>query len=61
MMRKADIVFGIFFVALGAAIAIVGDRWAYIVAAVLILLGVQAAVSGWRGRRSWLSRIGPLP
>lgn len=28
---------------------------------VLMLVGLEAMVSGVRGRRSWLSRVGPLP
>ena len=33
--------------------------WALVV--VLAGLGVQSGLSAWRGRRSWLLRIGPLP
>ena len=60
-MRAADMVFGSFFVALGVTIAVVGDGWAWLVAAVAIVLGLQGIASGARGRRAWLSRIGPLP
>jgi threonine/homoserine/homoserine lactone efflux protein len=30
-------------------------------AVLLLLFGVQALLSAWRRRRSWLSRLGPLP
>jgi hypothetical protein len=60
-MRIIDIVFGAFFIALGIAVAVLGSGWAYIAVAAMIGLGVQAVASGMRGRRSWLSMIGPLP
>lgn len=60
-MRTGDVVFGIFFLALSATIAVLGDGWAYLAAAALVALGVEAIISGARGKRSWLSRIGPLP
>jgi hypothetical protein len=60
-MRTGDVVFGIFFLGLGATIAALGDGWAYLAAAALVVLVVEAIISGARGMRSWLSRIGPLP
>ena len=63
--RVGDALFGAFFVALAAAILVLA--WssspvgAAIAALVLGFLGAEAIFSAVRGRRSLLSRIGPLP
>ncbi len=48
----------------GAVIWILGadaDAVVWALVALLAVLGAQAVVSAWQGRRSWLLRIGPLP
>ena len=56
---------GALFVALAIAIIAVVDRpmgaGALAAAAVIALLGIDALISAVRGKRSLLSRIGPLP
>jgi len=56
---------GALFVALAIAIVVVVDRpmgsGALAAAAVIALLGIDALISAVRGKRSLLSRIGPLP
>ena len=37
------------------------EAWRFVGGAVLILLGGNMLQSSWRGKPSWLSRIGPLP
>jgi hypothetical protein len=63
--RTADAGFGAFFLALGVAIFATRDPaaalGALIAAIVVGGLGVEALVAAARGRRSLLSRIGPLP
>ncbi len=56
---------GVLFVALAIAIIVVAD-WplgpgALVAALVIASLGIDALISVVRGKRSWLSRIGPLP
>lgn len=63
--RKVDAAFGAFFVALAIAILAVSD-WplpagALVAASLVGFLGLDAIVGAVRGRRSLLSRIGPLP
>ena len=55
--------FGIFLLAMAAAIIVVSDRSAGPVVAAVVLagLGLDALASAIRNRRSLLSRIGPLP
>ena len=63
--RTANVVIGLFFVAL--AIVILFAAWQFtpfgaVVAALAVgLLGAEAIVSAARDRPSLLSRIGPLP
>jgi hypothetical protein len=56
-------VFGVFLVAMAAAIGVYSDRSTGPVVAALLLagLGLDALVSAIRNRRSLLSRLGPLP
>jgi hypothetical protein len=63
--RWVDAGFGVFFIGLAVAVVVYADvpmgadAWA--VAGILALLGVDAVLAGLAGRRSLLSRIGPLP
>ncbi len=63
--RKVDAAFGAFFLALAIAILATSARpiplGAIAAAAIVGLLGVDAIVGAVSGRRSLLSRIGPLP
>lgn len=61
--RLVTAAFGLLFVALAVAVVVVSDRsiGPLMAAAVLGILGVDAMVSACRGKRSLLSRIGPLP
>jgi hypothetical protein len=54
---------GLLFAALGAWIAVeIADAWpAYLAAVIVGGLGIDAILAALRGRRSLLSRIGPLP
>ena len=54
---------GLLFTALGAWIAFeIADDWpAYLAALAVGALGIDAIYSAVRGRRSLISRIGPLP
>jgi len=54
---------GLLFTALGAWIAFeIADDWpAYLAALAVGALGIDAVYSAVRGRRSLISRIGPLP
>ena len=57
--------FGLLFVGIAIAIAYTSANdypiGAFLTAAVVGLLGVDALISAARNRRSFLSRIGPLP
>lgn len=63
--RVVDGCFGVFFVALGAAVLVYAEappgEGVLVVAAILALLGVDCVWAAIAGRRSLLSRIGPLP
>lgn len=61
--RRITACLGLLFTALGAWIAYaIADDWpAYLAALVVGGLGVDAIYSAIRGRRSLISRIGPLP
>lgn len=63
--RIVDLLFGILFVILAAAIVMLSDRTtlAGSIAAALVVggLGIEAMFSAVRGKRSLVSRIGPLP
>lgn len=37
------------------------DVWSYVGSAVLVVLGVNMLYASFTGKRSWLSRLGPLP
>ncbi len=56
---------GALFVALAIAIVVVVDRptspGALVAASIIASLGIDALLSAVRGKRSLLSRIGPLP
>ena len=61
--RRITAGMGLLFTALGTWIAFaIADDWpAYLAAVALGGLGVDAIYSAIRGRRSLISRIGPLP
>lgn len=62
--RYFAIAFGLFLVGVGVYALLfseASDVWRFGGGAALILLGGNALQASWRGRRSWLSRIGPLP
>jgi len=56
--------FGLFLVGVGSYALLFGqtsETWRVGGGAVLVLLGGNMLQSSWRGKPSWLSRIGPLP
>jgi hypothetical protein len=63
--REVDACFGAFFLVLAVAVVAFADAatdaGALAVAFVLLLLGGDAVLAAVAGRRSLLSRIGPLP
>jgi hypothetical protein len=63
--RIVDLLFGILFVIVAAAILVLSDQsnLAGSIAVALVVggLGVDAVFSAVRGKRSLVSRIGPLP
>jgi hypothetical protein len=62
--RLFALAFGLFLVGVGCYALLfseASDVWRFGGGAALILLGGNAIQASWRGRRSWLSRIGPLP
>ncbi|MBL8224642.1 MAG: hypothetical protein JNM50_04870 [Chromatiales bacterium] len=63
--RAVTAVFGIFLLGLAAAVIASSDSStrlpAALAAVALAVLGVDALVSAVRGRRAWVSRLGPLP
>jgi hypothetical protein len=61
--RRVTAGIGLLFTALGAWIAFeIADDWpAYLAALAIGALGIDAIYSAVRGRRSLISRIGPLP
>lgn len=63
--RLVGVLFGVFFVALAVLIVATSDastRLGAIAAAIVIGgLGLDLLISAMRGKRSLLSRIGPLP
>ena len=63
MERRITAILGLMFTALGAWIAFdLADDWpAYLAAVAIGGLGIDAIYSAIRGRRSLMSRIGPLP
>lgn len=63
MERRIAAVMGLLFTALGAWIAFeLADDWpAYLAAVAIGGLGIDAICSAIRGRRSLMSRIGPVP
>jgi hypothetical protein len=57
-----EIVFGLFFVSMSAVLFFYADDGlAYLAALLVGGLGAEVVYSALRGRRSLLSRIGPLP
>ena len=60
--RIVEIVFGVFFISLSTVIFFYSDNgMAYLAALLVGGLGAEVIYSAIRGRRSLLSRIGPLP
>lgn len=63
--RNISVAFGMLFVAMAVAIVVTSTvptrRDAIVAALVLGGLGIDQVISAVRGRRSLLSRIGPLP
>jgi uncharacterized membrane protein YdbT with pleckstrin-like domain len=63
--RIVTAMFGVFFVLLAIGILVWADEsmfiGAVIAALVVGLLGIDGCVSAFRGKRSLLERIGPLP
>jgi len=60
--KVVEIAFGVFFCSLSAVIFFCSDNGpAYLVAFFVGGLGAEVLYSAIRGRRSLLSRIGPLP
>jgi hypothetical protein len=61
--RRVTAGIGLLFTALGAWIAFeIADDWpAYLAALAIGALGIDAIYSAVHGRRSLISRIGPLP
>jgi hypothetical protein len=63
--RIVDAGFGVFFIGLAVSVVVFADPLTgagpWLVAAILAALGGEAVWSAIVDRRSWLSRIGPLP
>ena len=62
--RAFVIVFGLFLLGIGiyaVLLAEISPAWRYIGGGVLIALGSNAVYGGLTGKRTWISRIGPLP
>ena len=62
--RYFSFAFGLFLVGVGVYALLfshASDAWRSGGGPALILLGGNMLLSAWRGRPSWLSRIGPLP
>ena len=62
--RLFAIVFGRFLVGVGTYTLLFGQTstaWRVVGGAALTLLGGNMLHSSWRGKPSWISRIGPLP
>jgi len=63
--RSVTAVFGVFFILLAIGILVSADSsmlvGAVIAALAVGLLGIDACVSAYRGKRSLAERIGPLP
>jgi len=62
--RYLAFAFGLFLVGVGVYALLfseASDAWRFGGGATLILLGGNALQASWRGKPSWLSRIGPLP
>jgi hypothetical protein len=62
--RMIWFVFGLLLVGIGFYVLLYGETSAarrFGGAAVLVLLGGNSLHSSWRGKPSWLSRLGPLP
>ncbi|HSD16609.1 MAG TPA: hypothetical protein VLC71_05020 [Thermomonas sp.] len=56
--------FGVFLIAVGLYVLVMSGAapaWRYLGGGLLCLIGINAVYSGVTGKRSWLSRIGPLP
>lgn len=67
-MAKAErvfaAVFGLFLLGIGLYVLVLGEApaaWRYTGGAVLAALGANLLYASGTGRRSWLSRVGPLP
>lgn len=62
--RAFSVVFGLFLLGVGAYAIGFGSApliWRIAGGALLAVLGGNMVYAGWRARRSWLSRVGPLP
>lgn len=62
--RLFAFVFSLFLVGVGSYALLFGqtsEAWRVGGGAALILLGGNMLVCSWRGKPSWISRIGPLP
>ncbi len=62
--RMFEFVFGLLLVGSGSYALLYGETsaaWRFGGGAVLVLLGGNLLQSSWRGKPSWLSRLGPLP
>jgi hypothetical protein len=63
--RIVDLLYGILFLVLAVTILVLSEQLtlAGSIAAALVIggVGVEAMFSAWRGKRSLLARIGPLP
>lgn len=62
---RVDLVVGLLLVVLAVVILVLSEPATRIgsIAVSLVVggLGAEAIYSVWRGRRSWLARVGPLP
>lgn len=62
--RKFAFVFGLLLIGVGVYALLFGQTsaaWRLGGGAVLILLGGNFLHTSWRGKPSWLSRLGPIP
>jgi hypothetical protein len=62
--RIFSAVFGLFLLSIALYVLVLGETpaaWRFIGGAVLAVLGANMLYASYTGKRSWLSRVGPLP
>lgn len=62
--RIFSTVFGLLLLSIGLYVLVLGEThaaWRFIGGAVLTVLGGNMLYASYTGKRSWLSKVGPLP